>query len=215
METERYKEEQNRIAQCAFNLFKKKGFDKTSIKDIADAAGIIKPLVQYYFPKKELFIRMFITRSLDIVIKSIENDNIASSTSFNTMYLMGYFETWYLTKHDSMKMLRNDIMSDRSYSLCIIETIEDFIFKTIAPDEKDRNNLQDAITLTAGAEFEYIHRRFVQGEEFNTGHLVDTMIKLMNGYLGFKLPEINVEDILSEKWLSDKAYEVDRIMFGE
>ena len=75
METEKYIEEQNRIAKIAFSLFREKGYDKTSIKEIADAANIQKALVQYYFPKKDLFIDIFIQKSLDTVVESMEQEN--------------------------------------------------------------------------------------------------------------------------------------------
>jgi AcrR family transcriptional regulator len=42
-----------RISQAAFRLFGKKGYTCTSVQDIADAAGVKKSIVYYYFSSKE------------------------------------------------------------------------------------------------------------------------------------------------------------------
>jgi len=46
------------IAKSATRLFSQQGFDGTSIRDIADAAGVTKPVIYYYFENKE---DMFVT----------------------------------------------------------------------------------------------------------------------------------------------------------
>ncbi len=46
------------IAHAATRLFSKQGFDGTSIRDIAKAAGVTKPVLYYYFENKE---DMFVT----------------------------------------------------------------------------------------------------------------------------------------------------------
>lgn len=42
-----------RIAQASFRLFGERGYSCTSIQDIADAAGVRKAMVYYYFSSKE------------------------------------------------------------------------------------------------------------------------------------------------------------------
>ena len=42
-----------RILECALQLFRKNGFDKTTMRDIADSAGLALGAAYYYFPSKE------------------------------------------------------------------------------------------------------------------------------------------------------------------
>ena len=42
-----------RIRQVATDLFAKKGFDATSVREIVEAAGVSKPTLYYYFESKE------------------------------------------------------------------------------------------------------------------------------------------------------------------
>ena len=46
-------EARERISQAAFRLFGKKGYTRTSVQDIADAADVKKSILYYYFASKE------------------------------------------------------------------------------------------------------------------------------------------------------------------
>lgn len=46
-------EARQRISQAAFGLFGRKGYTCTSVQDIANAAGVKKSIVYYYFSSKE------------------------------------------------------------------------------------------------------------------------------------------------------------------
>ena len=46
-------ETRSRIAQAAIELFATHGFDGTSVREIAEAAGVTKPVLYYHFGSKE------------------------------------------------------------------------------------------------------------------------------------------------------------------
>ena len=46
-------ESKSRILQAASRLFSEKGYDATRVHEIADAAGVNKALIYYYFQNKE------------------------------------------------------------------------------------------------------------------------------------------------------------------
>jgi len=50
---ERARQQRAHIAGTAHRLFLARGFERTSYQDIAREAGVERPLVQYYFPKKD------------------------------------------------------------------------------------------------------------------------------------------------------------------
>ena len=45
------------IFQCALDLFREKGFDATTMQDVASRAGVAKGAAYYYFPSKEAIIQ--------------------------------------------------------------------------------------------------------------------------------------------------------------
>ncbi len=61
-------ETKDRLLKAAEELFSQKGFDGTSINEIAKQAGVNKPLIYYYFKSKEGLLNYMI----DIVLKQME-----------------------------------------------------------------------------------------------------------------------------------------------
>jgi AcrR family transcriptional regulator len=56
------------ILDIACRLFGEKGFDRTSLRDISDAAGITKAALYYHFPDKESLHRRVVLDSLKALI---------------------------------------------------------------------------------------------------------------------------------------------------
>lgn len=68
-----YTEKQLQIIKTAERLFSSKGFDGTSVRDIADEAGVNIAMISYYFGSKEkLMEALFSQRSNDINLQ-VEN----------------------------------------------------------------------------------------------------------------------------------------------
>jgi len=73
MKNMNYSEKQLQIINTAERLFSIKGFDGTSVRDIADEAGVNIAMISYYFGSKEkLMEALFERRSSDIGLK-VEN----------------------------------------------------------------------------------------------------------------------------------------------
>jgi AcrR family transcriptional regulator len=70
MDNMKYSEKQAQIIATAERLFSIKGFDGTSVRDIADEAGVNIAMISYYFGSKEkLMEALFAKRSEDINIQ--------------------------------------------------------------------------------------------------------------------------------------------------
>jgi AcrR family transcriptional regulator len=54
-----------RISKEAISIFSDKGYDATSMREIAEAAGVSKPVVYYYFKSKENLCHFLISDGLD------------------------------------------------------------------------------------------------------------------------------------------------------
>lgn len=62
----------DRILDESSELFRKKGFDGTSMQDIAEAVGILKGSIYYYFSSKNEIFRDVLTKGIEPVIRSSE-----------------------------------------------------------------------------------------------------------------------------------------------
>lgn len=76
-----YNEKQVQIIKTAEKLFSTRGFDGTSVRDIADEAGVNIAMISYYFGSKEkLMEALFSQRSHDISLQVenlLHNDNLS------------------------------------------------------------------------------------------------------------------------------------------
>jgi AcrR family transcriptional regulator len=52
-----------RVLDCALALFRKRGFDKTTMRDVADAAGLALGAAYYYFPSKDAILLAWYARN--------------------------------------------------------------------------------------------------------------------------------------------------------
>jgi AcrR family transcriptional regulator len=65
-------ETRNRILSAALNLFRDRGFDETSMREIAAAAGVAIGAAYYYFDSKEALVMAFYHQANDAMHETIE-----------------------------------------------------------------------------------------------------------------------------------------------
>jgi AcrR family transcriptional regulator len=65
-------ETRNRILSAALNLFRDRGFDETSMREIAAAAGVAIGAAYYYFDSKEALVMAFYHQANDAMRETIE-----------------------------------------------------------------------------------------------------------------------------------------------
>src|ERR1700676_4060533 len=65
-------ETRNRILSTALSLFRERGFDETSMREIAGAAGVAIGAAYYYFESKEALVMAFYHLANDAMQEPIE-----------------------------------------------------------------------------------------------------------------------------------------------
>lgn len=73
------------ITTAAFETFTARGFDGTTIGDLANQLGISKAAIAYYFPTKETFLDEFITPFIDEL--EAATDSASNPRAVTTAYL--------------------------------------------------------------------------------------------------------------------------------
>ena len=68
-----YNEKQVQILETAENLFARKGFDGTSVRDIAEEAGVNIAMISYYFRSKEKLMEVLFEQRMGHVKMKVEN----------------------------------------------------------------------------------------------------------------------------------------------
>jgi AcrR family transcriptional regulator len=75
-------EKQRKIIDAAINCFGANGYKKTSVSDIASAAGISKAMVFHYFGSKKDLYYYLIDYTSDIILKEVSENFDKSVTDF-------------------------------------------------------------------------------------------------------------------------------------
>lgn len=218
METKKYLDEQNRIASIAYSLFREKGFAETSYGDIAAACGIKKSLLQYYFPKKDDFISLFVERSFDIITHydglNLKNDIIG----LEKIYLLAYFEYWYICNWEPSFKITKDLIASRAYGKVVEETITDWMSEYLhikLPSFK--KELLEIITVLVGGGFEYAYMSRQNKEIVDVDRYVDMAMSQLAGTVlkfGFAKEKIKKPKIVTDEWLIAVAKDIDQKIFN-
>ncbi|MBI4850170.1 MAG: TetR/AcrR family transcriptional regulator [Nitrospirae bacterium] len=61
-----------RLLQSALDIFNKKGYASTSVREIVEAAGVTKPVLYYYFRSKEGIYTELMTKPFEVLERMLE-----------------------------------------------------------------------------------------------------------------------------------------------
>ena len=121
-----FNEKQKQILSTAERLFSTKGFDGTSVRDIADDAGVNIAMISYYFGSKEkLMEALFEQRTTNIKVKVDSLLQVDKSTPFEKVELLAEdIITRIMNKHQFFKIMmceqvinKNPVIMDLVYDL--------------------------------------------------------------------------------------------------
>jgi len=72
MKTKKSEETRNRILEAALEVFRERGFERATMREIATAAGVAAGAAYYYFESKEAIVMAFYERSQSEMMPLIE-----------------------------------------------------------------------------------------------------------------------------------------------
>jgi AcrR family transcriptional regulator len=123
-----------RILQAAFTVLSRQGYENTSIKEIAEEAGVAQGLVHYYFKSKQqlvLEVLMAVTQKMELKYAAGEAGALAAFDQFKAMLHSArdthalYIQLIGVGIHDAEigAAMRDFIRSDRGHTEEIARTV--------------------------------------------------------------------------------------------
>lgn len=97
--TEKGEQTRRHIFECALKLFREKGFDATTMLDVANEAGVVKSAAYYYFHSKEAIIQGYYER-VQAEQERICNEAFAETTDLKKRVATAMFSKLDLAKDD-------------------------------------------------------------------------------------------------------------------
>ncbi|MGA2107933.1 MAG: TetR family transcriptional regulator [Syntrophorhabdales bacterium] len=175
------------LARTAIDLFAKKGYANTSIRDIGKAAKVNVALIYYYFKDKEALLQHIIERSgreLAVILKEIqttEPDPLECLKKMIVRQILHSSESWKETK--LMAMEGDQLHGQaRNESLRLQREIYG-LYMTQLKRLKESNLLND-INLTVGnfvvfGMINWFYRWYKEGKPLDEKEIADEMIRIL------------------------------------
>ena len=180
----------DRLLNVALQLFAQKGYESTSVREIASVAEVTKPTIYYYFKSKEgLYLEL-----LDHLCGTIESTVMLSLASHGTvrsrieLFVLGIIDS---IEHNENRPLlyvlfldlRRDILSgfhERIRNL-FVTILNDLVMDGIERNELNVDNIQDVIRslLACILLFSY-DQLFLQSTRFNKMEVERMLDKLFD-----------------------------------
>lgn len=119
-----YSEKQVQIIEAAEQLFAEKGFDGTSVRDIADKAGINLAMISYYFGSKEKLLEALFSYRGESSVMTMEN--MLSNKTMTPLQKVYNLIDFYIDKFQNQTcfhkiMSREQVHNHRNETTAIIQ----------------------------------------------------------------------------------------------
>lgn len=159
-------ERREQLLSVALGVFAREGFHQTSMNDIADAAGITKPvLYQHFSSKRELYLALIDEagrRLIDAV--SSAREKTTDGRRLTERGFLGYF-TWVADDHDAFLLLfGGGARRDPEFNEAVLritsqvaDTIEPLITADIDPEHR-RTLAHALVGLSEGVSRRLVNR---------------------------------------------------------
>lgn len=202
--------QRDNILTKAFPLFKEKGYDNTSTREIAAAANIERGLLHYYYNKKEYILfelySQYVSQLVNFILeeKKMALDNLTCIATFDILFFKVVASKPYL--HNMLK----DILSNRNLAKLKIE-------KTMVIYEKlfyyyegkaNKEQLFIATAVAVGAEVELVLNKMEGKFNFTYDELGETIVKL-------EFLMLKIDDVISKEVIEKANQIVDKINLAE
>lgn len=192
------------IITCAQELFREKGYKATSYADIANAAGITKGLLQYYFPKKEALATTLMEGVLEKCQRALGfEDKLepGSIETFGRMYAIGQvFFTYFLRTGGPRAFLQDIVGSMKLIDGVLAFNLTWALNYAEVSSRADEPQVIESVVRSMGGFYSLLHYSLAHGLEFDTTrHLRRVMESLMQA---LSFDEQQTEQLLSENELS-------------
>jgi len=116
------REKQEAILEAALDVFSREGFRGATIDQIAEAAGMSKPNLLYYFPRKEEIYKRLMTSMLDVWLAPLrEIDSVGDPVSELRSYIRRKIEMSRDFPRQS-RLFANEMLQGAPRVLDVLET---------------------------------------------------------------------------------------------
>lgn len=192
MAAPRNDQERDRIYQAAVELFKTKGYEETTYRDIAESCDISRSMVQHYFPKKEQIVTRFFEAHLDDIhaqaLKLLKSD----ADPLSVFCIMGLMHFDFLLGNKGMTAFTSDIITSRPLTESIVASEREWA-KSKIQNNGDPVTTEDALTVALGGAYELLYQAMRSGDSLSPAYVEYAAIVPFAMGMGFSRNEVETK----------------------
>ena len=192
------------IESAAYKLFRETGYKLTSYTAIAEASGVGRPLVQYYFPKKDDLATSFILKVLESITGLVDATGKASPSPQGRIAQLGQVYYAFLLSDEQMRRLALDLFSSRQVTGKVIEANAVYTIPLLGSAAEDDEQLVEASVKATGGVYELMFRGLEKGLSLDPA---DLAVQNVAAFLAFSSRQGYEEAVgmLKSELLDDKT----------
>ena len=153
-------ESRNEIRKAAFLLFRKIGYKTTSYSMIAEESKQGRPLVQYYYPKKEEIALEFLVEAMQTILSQLESDRQADAM-VATLHFGQLYYTFLLYDED-MQRFTSEVLESRSVTSRLVQLNAKWSLPESGTAEDEERITSASIRATGGV-YELLYLQLQDG----------------------------------------------------
>ncbi len=202
--------QKDKILRSAFRLFREKGYNDTTTREIAECARITRGLLHYYYKQKE------------DILSELDGDLLNGTLQFITescemkgggLVYIAIFDLFYykvLSAHPYLNRILSDVLSNRSLTKIKIEKTIDFYLKICRDFDipMSRNDLFLPTAVAIGAEVELLLNIIEETLDMSFDELAETIIKLE--FMMLHVHDQQIEDLIAAAKKECEKFDVSR-----
>lgn len=174
------------IVQAALSLYERKGIDKTSVKDMTDAAGITRSLFYHYFSRKEDVTDAVLDRYVEGFAAEVRRWNEGRTEGDVAGAL-----------HDSVKLLRGLLFERDAFRLLLLKDENASLYLRFA--ERSAEVIARYLTDETAADYARLHT-------IEISRLYESFYLLVFGLIGYLRQNPDADDAVIADLIADTLH---------
>lgn len=174
------------IVQAALSLYERKGIDKTSVKDMTDAAGITRSLFYHYFSRKEDVTDAVLDRYVEGFAAEVRRWNEGRTEGDVAGAL-----------HDSVKLLRGLLFERDAFRLLLLKDENASLYLRFA--ERSAEVIARYLTDETAADYARLHT-------IEISRVYESFYLLVFGLIGYLRQKPDADDEVIADLIADTLH---------
>jgi len=204
-------ETKDKIKLTIFRLLQEKGYNNTTYQEIANLSGFEKTLIQYHFPKKNMFMTFYIENLVSKIVDYL-NKNIPELKSKELEFIISSKIYSKILLHEHLLTnITIPILQDRDLLTKIQNSHEKTVLSILDVKEDKKDEFLYLLRFAQGGYFDIMYRSIIENKKFDIDKNIKLMISIISNTINLddeKIYNRSYNSLLYEDKINDSVNKI-------